>query len=569
MSTRISFRQFDLGLWVRGPRDTVPQAAMRRARGVHALKTGSARSRWGSVRLHNLDAHSLFRFDGVRFQAVGGIFYRNGVVIKSDLDGNRLAFVRMPPTAGIADYLFGAGGGDLFKVDSGGAVTVWGIVAPPDGFTQADNGAGNLTGIYKYKVTFRNSVSGHRSNANPTEVTTANLSSRQIRLSSLPVSADAQVNQREIWRTVGNGAVFFRAGTVDDNTTTTFDDNIADADLESTVLPTDNDPPDDDFDDVFGPADGRIFWTRDGRAGRRGRVYYSPVGRPEAQEGFIDPATDDDPIQKGVIWNGIPWVFSKAHVFQILGQGPFTWREISGAPGTTRPFTVKPTPFGIIYEAHDGARLMDGAASRLIGAESIGPLFRGESGGGISAFSGVVAEYARGEYLISDETATLALNLDDLLWRDVGIGAKAFHYEDDTNELIASFAGKVMRLEVEGVTDDDGAPISFDFETGSGITDIDIPGVMLYAFIEADTDGELLTPTLILDNAEITLPKFQTAQRETVEYGIGRSGRVVGMRLTGKLTKLIEIFSVEIEVYTPKRQEVVPGALQQLLQGQQ
>src|SRR5438132_8105718 len=132
---RIRFRDLGGSLFVTGPREDTPDGMLRRGRGLHAVRSRSARSRAGSTKLFDLAAHSLVRFDGSRYAGVGTDFYRDGAVIRSGLSGNRLALVPMPPPAGKPDQLFVAGGGTLFKTDSAGNDSLWGIDPPADGAT--------------------------------------------------------------------------------------------------------------------------------------------------------------------------------------------------------------------------------------------------------------------------------------------------------------------------------------------------------------------------------------------------------------------------------------------------
>jgi len=72
-------------------------------------------------------------------------------------------------------------------------------------------GGGGMQGTYKYKFTYRNSITGNRSNAGiGTDgfdfiITAENVDRGSVSFTDLPVSTDPQVDQREIWRTVGNG----------------------------------------------------------------------------------------------------------------------------------------------------------------------------------------------------------------------------------------------------------------------------------------------------------------------------------------------------------------------------
>jgi hypothetical protein len=540
------FNNFDRRLWLSGPKETMPRDALRRARGVQPRWARSIRSRPGSVDLFSISAHSLMRFAGSRFQGSSGEFYRSGISIKSGLNGNRLAFLRMPPTPGTIDFLFVAGGGMLFKVDQAGLVSNWGIAAPADGMTAADGGAGALSGVYKYRVTFKNTVTGHRSNANPTTVTTASLTNRAVLLSSIPTSSDLQVDAREIWRTVTNGSVFFLLTTIFGNTITTLTDNIVDANLSPTQLPTDNLPPDATFFDVAGPHAGRAWWL-DSTAGKRGRILYSPIGRPESIVGFIEPTNDDDPMQKIVSWGGSLWGFSATHLFQILGDDePFVFVEVSGAQGTGSPHTVTPTRIGIMYQSED-VMLFDGARSNPFAHDAIHPIFHGETVENISSFSGIVATETENEYVISDGSQTLAVDLTEGTWRDLGIGCSALFYERDTKSFIASFASKVRRLEVQGQISDGGTPIPFEVESPGEQIGFEQEGIVQMVIIDAITNGQTLTPRLILDDVETVLAAVNTASRQRVEYPIGKKGKIVSVRLTGSLSDKVEVFSIGIE----------------------
>jgi hypothetical protein len=54
---------------------------------------------------------------------------------------------------------------------------------------------------------------------------------QQVSLASIPVSADPQVNQRHIFRTLAGGETYFLVAIINDNTTTTFVDNFHDTAL--------------------------------------------------------------------------------------------------------------------------------------------------------------------------------------------------------------------------------------------------------------------------------------------------------------------------------------------------
>ena len=137
---RHKLRKFNKGLWVMPAPDEVPDGGLRRGRGVNALKTSTVRSRNGMSLLQNLDAHSIMRFADAWYFGAGTVFYKGATSKKTGLNGSRLKFTRMPPSSGMADYLFVTGGGSLFKINTAGTVENWGIDQPDtSGMTIAAN----------------------------------------------------------------------------------------------------------------------------------------------------------------------------------------------------------------------------------------------------------------------------------------------------------------------------------------------------------------------------------------------------------------------------------------------
>lgn len=554
----IRLRAFRTGLWIAGPSDDTPSDALRRAVDVHPNLALSLRTRFGSALVLSAGAHSLFRFADKRVVGSGVSVLLDGVAALTGLNGHPLTCVRMPPQPNLADYLFIAGGGSLWKISPTESASRWGIVAPATNPTAADNGAGVLNGDYSYRVTFLNATTGSRSNGNPTAATIAGLTNRQVRLTGVPVSTDAQVTRREIWRTVGNGTLWFKCGEVADNTTTIFDDNVADLDLGSTELPDDNDPPSASFQTAAGPYGGRMLWARDTEPGARGRLYYSPVGRPESVEGFIEVTNDDDPTQTIVVWSGSAWVVTEGRIFQVLGTGPMTSRPMAGAPGTSSPASVVASPYGLLYQGRDGIRVFTGVESRLVGYEALRPIFTGESAEGVPPLGPIVAAAVhRDEGWLSDGVTTLILNLNTMAWRRFGVGVSALYSEPDTGQLLGATSSRVLSVELDGTTDDAGSALAFEAETPAARIDESSYGVAQRLYVDAETSGQSVTPTLLVDDQPTVLPPFAVTSRQTVEYALTTPGRRFAVRLTAQPTAPIEVFSIRLDVYVPSISKAV------------
>jgi len=196
----------------------------------------------------------------------------------------------------------------------------------------------------------------------------------------------------------------------------------------------------------------------------------------------------------------------------------------------------------------DGIRLFDGNTSTLIGFEAIGPIFRGQTIENLGPFVGTTATYAKEEYIISDGTTTLAINLRLGTWRDLGIGCSALYAEQDTPNVIASFNFGVYALEDYSTVLDGTDAIDLEWELGAKISDISQRTIIQRVYIDIDTGGQLLTPTIVIDNTTIELPTFLTNSRELVEYSINRTCRLVGLRLTGQIEDVVNLYAVELDL---------------------
>lgn len=147
-----------------------------------------------------------------------------------DIDDPNVTIVGSPGTTNLTEV--------RFRINTvTAATTVNGIVW--DNFVTFDNGTvtaaegavGSVfkTGaVYKYKVVYASKF-GALSNAGPESPVIELTDGRDsIELSGIPVSDDPQIVAREIYRTVNGGEIFLFVDRIDNNTDTTFSDQIAD-----------------------------------------------------------------------------------------------------------------------------------------------------------------------------------------------------------------------------------------------------------------------------------------------------------------------------------------------------
>lgn len=127
-----------------------------------------------------------------------------------------------------------------------------GVYPPTTTMTVATGAAGTPSGDYQYKLTFRNSQAVE-SDVGPVTATHTAASTR-IEVSAIPVGAQSfGVATRRLYRKSAAGANFQLVTTLNDNTTTTYSDNIADSALGANA-PTDKGVP---------PLYGVIVFHRD------------------------------------------------------------------------------------------------------------------------------------------------------------------------------------------------------------------------------------------------------------------------------------------------------------------
>lgn len=215
---------------------------------------GAVGTRPGSVQF-NTTSVGTYVIDGLytRHDTDGSetmVVFAGGSVF--DLNGTS-TFVSIPSaqsvfTAGVRvgfaefqDFAFFGNGNVIPYKWSGADWTRHGVYPPTSTSTVASNATGGLTGDYRYKVTYVNSVAVESDVGPATDTFTA--AAAQLRITSIPVAPQSfGVNARKIYRTEAGGTTFKLLTTINDNTTATYDDNTADGSLGANA-PTDNGVP--------------------------------------------------------------------------------------------------------------------------------------------------------------------------------------------------------------------------------------------------------------------------------------------------------------------------------------
>ncbi|MEM4360490.1 MAG: hypothetical protein QXT45_08180 [Candidatus Bilamarchaeaceae archaeon] len=255
---------------------------------------------------------------------------------------------------------------------NGTSVTAMGIDPPNTAPTASASGAGNLNGTYTWKVTFVSPTMESNGSPASNQLTVSN---QEVTLTNIPVSPDPQVTKRRIYRTLAGGTVYKFVGEINDNTTTTFVDNVADAGTGPDI-PVDKDP----------PPRGRVievFKNRLWMAGVPGyprRLFFSEYFEPEAwpPSYYVDmQIPQGDEITGLKVLGEVLVVYSRNIPLIVIGETPFdfvvkrTFANV-GAESNRSIVQVENTH---IFLNRFGVYAFDGAVARLL-SDDILPTLR-------------------------------------------------------------------------------------------------------------------------------------------------------------------------------------------------
>lgn len=232
----------------------LPPDACRRLKNLTVAIDGSLTSRDGQASLIPHKASAIQGFTRYAKASLSRLLYVVGGDVRSrnEAAGTESSIGTLHSSNNVfivpfQQRVFFADGYSALKKWDGVGASIFnvGITAPSAAPSVATGAAGNLNSSvsgyspYRWYVTFY-AADGTESNPSPAsaELTFANL---QVSLSSIPTSGDSQVVGRHIYRDGGSRTQAYRVGSIADNTTTTFTDNVADIRLSTVQMPTKND----------------------------------------------------------------------------------------------------------------------------------------------------------------------------------------------------------------------------------------------------------------------------------------------------------------------------------------
>jgi len=273
-------------------------------------------------------------------------------------------------------YFGRQGSGGLIRCD-GQTISGAGIAAPTAACTLAQGGAGAIeAGDYQAVVQFVNRTTGAESDFGPVSNKLTLAASKKIVYSAIPVSSNAQVNGRRLFRTLkGSSGEYLFDSEITDNFLTTYESNIIDTALGRSASTSNGLPPN---VVIFMELFKEHLFVTDGRD-----LYPSRTGFPESfdAEFRISVFADDGHAIRGMLAYGDRMLVGKTNqVHYIIGtdESDFALRTLSDKHGCASGYSMK-TVEGLAfwYEGED-VIMTDGQSVRGIANPKIRDLLAAE-----------------------------------------------------------------------------------------------------------------------------------------------------------------------------------------------
>lgn len=427
------------------------------------------------------------------------------------------------------------------------AATRVGIDTPATAPTVASGAAGNLNGAYQWRVTYESAT--HENSPGPVS-TKLTVVDKQVNLTAVPTSSDTQVTKRNVYRIGGSWAEWLYVGSINDNTTTTFTDNISDLNLGD-PLGFDRDPP---RDTIKFPVEHkqRIF-AFDGNELLCSN-YQEPEGWNPTNVWFVGGSS---PMAALASTGSVLLAFKDTEVHGLFGSSPDDFIVMPMfRKGTIAPDSVIAADGYVYFLSDDGIWRTDGRGLELIGKEMRGLL----STLSLAVRRTAVSQYAEGKLLMSfPGQFTIEHDLTVNKWHvypwtfDYGVNA---HDDGGLGQfIITDGAASTSLRRWPGAYDDLGSAISWYLERdGASPKSERSQGFKsFFRFREVEIiappqSGVSVTLTLTVDGDTTNKQQILTVDLTEAPLRLGLLSKMIGKRLkvkvAGSHSAVVEIHGI-------------------------
>lgn len=448
---------------------------------------------------------------------------------------------------------------------------------------------GTLTGTYTWKITF-GAANGEESDGSG-DTAAVVLSAQQGTLTAIP-TGDARTTVRNIYRFGGALTSHYLVGTINDNTSTTYSDNLSDLAALTAGSILAGDVPGDFPNSRLGGTNvrfpvyhyDRTFWVNQNQTNQI--LWSKPLN------GFAYPVIntidvgDSKPVIRLVSIFGELIIFKTDSIWRLTGtdETSFDLTQTPSAVGTDEPFTIVALPDKIIFANRYGLWVFNGYTSQPL-TTKLDLWFKqddrtGKSVFGVSGFrppevvsATVPANFdAAGNsekfyfaYAEKSQTQNNALLVFDvkhgnLTKREPGTPLPLSLAIDPVNGYVymGDAQGFISLLDDWNGASAAGSPLNFDFQYG--YTDLQRGSNKVIHALEfyLNTNGQALTPFVYYDNglasetlAPITTSGLQRVVR-TLTSTASKKMQNFSWRLQGTLSSVNISGTPQIQVVSVK-----------------
>lgn len=450
---------------------TVVSEAIARIKNLRLNVHGQAILRLGSreagVAMLTNPANFIIEQDGMRYSFDGSNIYRNEVVISGGASSQWWAILYNQFND--SDQQVFALNGALRKRINGADVFEWGIEPPMAPPALVALGTG-LTGTYNVVYTYARFVGGtvvSESNPSPAATEALTVANEGIKV-TFTASSDPQVTHVRIYRTLDGGGIFYFDQNVPTGSTTVTSTQ-GDGALGGEVARNHDRPPLGTI--VIGPTYDGVAFIAVGH-----KLYWCLPRQPEYWPAlnFIEVGVPQFPIRAMVMMDGLVYCLTDDAIWmnQGLGDG-FNPIRLTGISRTT-PNAYSAVPVqgvGLFHVSLDGIYLYRGVRDQKISEQTVDPIFRGESKGGIPIFEGSsswVHHFGNKVYLHWGDGNLLVFTVDteklSYYKYDERLSAPALDRKNG-RFLVGDNTRRIRAIEEDGLGDDLGTAIEWDIET--------------------------------------------------------------------------------------------------------
>jgi hypothetical protein len=425
----------------------------------------------------------------------------------------------------------------------------WGVDNPATAPLVIAGASGNPSGTYNCCVTFLVEwPNGKSYETGPSPVATITLTTDKVEWHQIPIcpyesGTAGMIIYRRLYRSVDG--IYYRVTTIENNTTTTYSDDLTDAALQLlTVLSTEGyGPPPAIITDmalhlqrVFAVYGDTLYWSE----------IYMPFAF-DVNSNVVVTRADED-LVGCIAWGDQLWLVSKRRWYRLQGSSYATWniKQTFTDSGVVNKHTLAQTKYGILGLWYDGIYIFDGMSNRNLTEKILGKEFFTD----LEDLSVCYSEFDGRKYYFYYASTGSTLNAcivldfgeypDIRIYSDTFIAGGHFYYTETGHRYLGRTAIEYQETGSETIVTS--------LTTGDKVFgNIAQRKNLEYLYYDINTNSKDVTVTIYVDGVSAHTITLNTSSRTRARSGLF-PGTAEGYRVSMKLDCAD---SQSLEIYAP------------------